>query len=243
MIYAANWKMNGNTKFLKFMLTEIKREVIPYFSRSSEIILCLPSIFLGAAVLSCKNTPIKVGAQDCSSHKDGAYTGEISASMISDVGSEWLILGHSERRQYHNENNFLLYEKLLLAQAAGLKVIFCVGETHEQYSDGIAKEILAEQLSVLSDPNFMDLNFIIAYEPVWAIGTGLVPELEEIDLIHRFIKSSIFEQTERKFNVQVLYGGSVNPENVKHIKLLSNVDGVLVGGASLDPKKFKQICL
>ena len=89
----------------------------------------------------------------------------------------------------------------------------------------------------------MDLNFIIAYEPVWAIGTGLVPELEEIDLIHRFIKSSIFEQTERKFNVQVLYGGSVNPENVKHIKLLSNVDGVLVGGASLDPKKFKQICL
>ena len=243
MIYAANWKMNGSTKFLKFMLNEIKQEVIPRISSSSEIILCLPSIFLATAVMSCKNIPIKIGAQDCSSHKEGAYTGEISAFMISDVGSEWLILGHSERRQYHDENNPLLYKKLLLAKAAGLKVIFCVGETHEQYLGGTAKETLAEQLSVLSDPKFINLNFIIAYEPVWAIGTGLVPELEEINLIHQFIKSSIFEKTEGKLKVQVLYGGSVNPENVKHIKSLSNVDGVLVGGASLEPEKFKQICI
>lgn len=243
MIYAANWKMNGNTRLINHMLSEIKLEVIPYISKSSEIILCLPSIFLGAAVISCKNTPIQVGAQDCSSHKDGAYTGEISAAMISDVGSKWLILGHSERRQYHRENNPLLYEKLLLAQAARLKVIFCVGETYEQYLNGTAKEILVEQLSVLFDPSFINLNFIIAYEPVWAIGTGLVPELEDINLIHQFIKSSIFEKTERKSNVLVLYGGSVSPENVKQIKSLSNVDGVLVGGASLNPEKFKQICL
>ena len=163
--------------------------------------------------------------------------------MIYDVGSNWLILGHSERRQYHNENNIILAEKLMLAQTAGLKVIFCIGETHEQYLKGLTKKILMEQLSVVLNLNFINLDYIIAYEPIWAIGTGLVPELEEIEKIHKFIKLSVFENTERESHVQVLYGGSVNPDNAKQIKSLSCVDGVLVGGASLDTKKFTQICL
>ena len=243
MIYAANWKMNGNTNFVNSILSEIKQKVIPHISSSSKIIICPPSIYLGTAVKSCKNTPIEIGAQDCSSRKDGAYTGEISADMISDVGSDWLILGHSERRQYHNENNSQLYEKLLLAQLAGLKVIFCVGETHKQYLNGETEEIIMEQLSVVCESNFENLDYIIAYEPVWAIGTGLVPKIKEINLMHQFIKSSILKNSENKLNVQVIYGGSVSPKNANQLKSLSNVDGVLVGGASLDPEKFKQICL
>ena len=243
MIYATNWKMNGDTKFVNATLFQIKQGVIPFITDRSKIILCPPSIYLSAAVTLCKNTPIEIGAQDCSSHKEGAFTGEISADMIYDVGSNWLILGHSERRQYHNENNIILAEKLMLAQTAGLKVIFCIGETHEQYLKGLTKKILMEQLSVVLNLNFINLDYIIAYEPIWAIGTGLVPELEEIEKIHKFIKLSVFENTERESHVQVLYGGSVNPDNAKQIKSLSCVDGVLVGGASLDTKKFTQICL
>ncbi len=243
MIYVANWKMNGNTNFVNSFLSEIKQEIIPHIASNSKIILCPPSIYLSIAVTSCENTPVEIGAQDCSAHKVGSYTGEISADMMSDVGSKWLILGHSERRQYHNENNSLLYEKMLSAKLASLKVIFCVGETYEQYLNKKTEQIIMEQLSVVCDSNFEDFDYIIAYEPVWAIGTGLMPKLEEINQIHKFIKSYIFEKSKKKFNAQVLYGGSVNPKNINQIKSLSNVDGVLVGGASLHPEEFKQICL
>ena len=243
MIYAANWKMNGSTKFVNSILSEIKQSIAPHIPLGSKIILCPPSIYSSAAVMFCKNMSVEIGAQDCSSHKDGAYTGEISANMLSDVGLEWVILGHSERRQYHNENNTILFEKLLLAQAAGLKVIFCIGETHQQYLNGTTEEILMQQLSILCNSDLVDLDYIIAYEPVWAIGTGLVPEFQKIEIIHQFIKSYVSEKTNRNCDIQVLYGGSVNPENANQLKSLSDVDGVLVGGASLDPGKFKQICL
>ena len=122
-------------------------------------------------------------------------------------------------------------------------MILCIGETHDQYKNNETKDILAEQLPIICGSDLNNLEYVIAYEPIWAIGTGLIPKLEEIDEIHRFIKSLLFEKTSLKPKVQVLYGGSVNPENANQIKSLTTVDGVLVGGASLSAEKFKQICM
>ena len=243
MIFAANWKMNGNIEFLNSILAEIKQDIMPYLAVNSKVIVCPPSIYLSQAKLICQNSSIEIGAQDCSSQENGAFTGEISADMLSDIGSQWVILGHSERRQYHSENNDLLHKKMLSAKLAGLKVILCIGETHDQHATNKTKDILAEQLSIICGSDLNNLEYIIAYEPIWAIGTGLIPKLEEIDEIHQFIKSLLFEKTSLKSKVQVLYGGSVNPENANQIKSLITVDGVLVGGASLSAEKFKQICI
>ena len=243
MIYAANWKMNGDLVFVHSILSQIKDNILPFLSNSSSLILCPPIIYLGEVNEICKNTSIEIGAQDCSAHENGAFTGEVSAEMISGTGSKWVILGHSERRQYHAENNILLSDKLLAAHNACLKVIFCVGETHQQYIKGATTETLEGQLSVLDDAKFANLTYIIAYEPVWAIGTGLVPELKEIELIHKFIKTQLTDKTDLPRETSVLYGGSVNPDNSKDIKSLPSVDGVLVGGASLISDKFKQICI
>ncbi len=243
MIYAANWKMNGDREFVHYILSQIKDNILPFLSYGSDIILCPPSIYLSEATDICKNTSIEIGAQDCSAHENGAFTGEVSAQMISDTGSEWVILGHSERRQYHAENNILLIDKLRNAHNAGLKVIFCVGETHQQYNEGTTRETLKDQLSVLDNARLANLNYMIAYEPVWAIGTGLAPELEEIDVIHQFIKKQLIDTAILPKKTRVLYGGSVSPNNAKDIKALASVDGVLVGGASLSSDKFKQICI
>ena len=242
MIYAANWKMNGDKEFVHSNLSQIKENILPFLSDGSGLILCPPSIYLSEVINICENTAIEIGAQDCSAHENGAFTGEVSAKMISDIGTDWVILGHSERRQYHAENNILLIDKLRAAHNAGLKVIFCVGESHQQYNDGITKETLKGQLAVLDNTSLVNLNYIIAYEPVWAIGSGLVPKLEEIDITHQFIKTQLIEKTNLPKQMRVLYGGSVNPDNSKDIKALKGVDGVLVGGASLSSKKFKRVC-
>lgn len=243
MIYAANWKMNGDKEFVQSILSQIKINILPFLSDGSGLILCPPSIYLNEVTDICKNTSIEIGAQDCSAHQNGAFTGEVSAQMIACTGADWVILGHSERRQYHAENNLVLIDKLRAAHHAGLKVIFCVGETHQHYIEGTTRETLKSQLSVLDNACLADLNYIIAYEPVWAIGTGLVPELEEIDLIHQFINTQLKEKGNLPRKTRVLYGGSVNPDNAKDIKSLVSVDGVLVGGASLSSDKFKQICI
>ena len=129
---------------------------------------------MSQAKLICHNTTIEIGAQNCSSQENGAFTGEISAKMLSDVGSQWVILGHSERRQYHSENNDLLHKKMHLAKLAGLKVILCIGETHDQYINNETKDILAEQLSIICGSDLNNLEFIIAYEPIWALNTGRI---------------------------------------------------------------------
>lgn len=243
MIYAANWKMNGDKEFVHSILTQIKDNILPFLSYGSGLILCPPSIYLSEVVEISKNTSIEIGAQDCSAHENGAFTGEVSAQMISDIGAEWVILGHSERRQYHAENNILLADKLRAANNAGLKVIYCVGETNKQYDEVRTKETLKSQLSVLDSSSLDNLNYIIAYEPVWAIGTGLLPELEEIDFIHQFIKTQLIDISNLSKETRILYGGSVNPDNAEDIKSLDGVDGVLIGGASLSSDKFKQICI
>ena len=162
--------------------------------------------------------------------------------MLLEHNVKYAIVGHSEPRKYFSESDEQINKRAVFAQSSGLTPIVCVGETLEQRERGEADRVITRQVEQgleNTDPS----NLIVAYEPIWAIGTGLIPKLEEIDKIHQFIKSFLFEKTSLKSKVQVLYGGSVNPENANQIKSLITVDGVLVGGASLSAEKFKQICM
>lgn len=172
-----------------------------------------------------------IGAQDCSDESEGAYTGEVSAKMLKEIGVEWLILGHSERRQRAKEDNSLLRRKLDRAIEADLKVVFCVGESLQEREQGLVYEVLDKQLEVLN-PAHKDL--VLAYEPVWAIGTGKTPQMRDIEEVHQWINS-------RFPALPVLYGGSVKPENSKEILGVAGVRGLLVGGASLKKENFESI--
>ncbi len=213
-IIAGNWKMNGTRAMLDTMFDALKN-----VKTENKIIICPPFTLLGTGTVA-------TGAQDCSPHESGAYTGEISAEMIAETGAKYVIVGHSERRQYHNETNEIVRAKATRALAAGLTPIICVGETKEQYDAGKTLEVIEEQIRN-SIPNH---DFIIAYEPVWAIGTGLVPTTDDIARVHAHMRTLT--------PAPLLYGGSVKGSNAAEIMSIENVDGVLVGGASLKPDDF-----
>lgn len=210
--------MNGTREMLNNMaaaLRDVKTE--------NQIIICPPFTLLGTGDWGLA----KVGAQDCSIHNAGAYTGEISAQMIADTGAKYVIVGHSERRQYHGETNEIVRQKASAAIAAGLTPIICVGETLSQKENSF--EIITQQIT----ESIPDGDFIIAYEPVWAIGTGLTPTTDEIAAMHEHMRGIT--------TAKLLYGGSVKGTNAAEIMSIPNVDGVLVGGASLDPDNFVPI--
>ena len=185
-----------------------------------------------------KKSKIKIGAQDTHEESSGAYTGCISSDMIKDIGAEFVIIGHSERRQYFHEDIKLLSKKILAAHDANLKVIFCIGELKSEIKNRVS--VLRKQLKSLPD-NLDPKKLIIAYEPVWAIGTGLTPTLKQIDQIHASIRTILKSNPRFSKNVSILYGGSVNAKNASEILSLDNVDGALVGGASLKIKEFCKI--
>lgn len=194
-----------------------------------EVILCCPFTLLHLV------QGISNGAQDCSPETHGAYTGDISATMLKNAGCEWVVVGHSERRQHHKESDELIARKATAAIAAGLKVIYCVGETLEEREAGRADEVVKNQLSFFTNHKPQTTShYLIAYEPVWAIGTGLTPTSEQIAAMHQFIKAEVKD-------AKVLYGGSVKPENIKEILTTDGVNGVLVGGASIDPAAWEKI--
>lgn len=193
-----------------------------------EVILCCPFTLLHLV------QGISKGAQDCSPETLGAYTGDISATMLKNAGCEWVIVGHSERRQHHKESDELIARKAQAAISAGLKVIYCVGETLEEREAGRAEEVVKTQLSFFPRHSPLATPHLLAYEPVWAIGTGLTPTCEQIAKMHQFIKAEVKGS-------KILYGGSVKPENIKEILATDSVDGVLVGGASIDPASWAKI--
>ena len=232
----ANWKMNGLKSYQKIFKSISKRYNLK-ISKNTKVIVCPPHTLIHLLSLD-KKSKITLGAQDAHHKISGAYTGCISSEMIKDLGAKYLIIGHSERRQYFNEDNKLLSEKILTAHQLGLKVIFCIGELKEQISK--RKSILREQLKSLPK-NLNYKNTIIAYEPVWAIGTGLTPSLDEINQIHASIRSIFKTNLNFSKNVSILYGGSVNAQNAQDILSLENVDGALVGGASLKLSDFSKI--
>ena len=235
-IIAGNWKMNGKLE----NLLEIKK-ISNEFARSKiEIVICPPFTLLSAATKIAKN--IYLGAQNLHSESEGAFTGEISADMLVDLGVTHSIIGHSERRTEHSETNEIVARKVKISLEKKLQTIICIGETELQRKENKTLEILEQQLldSLAGNANFKKL--IVAYEPIWAIGTGLTPEVREILKVHNFIRLKLVElYGSNASNIPLLYGGSVNGSNAPEIFNVPNVNGALVGGASLSFEKFAPI--
>ena len=242
-IVAGNWKMNNNLSDGVQLSLEVNK-FLNDNPNDVEVILGMPFIHL-QSVNEIENKKINVAAQDCSIHQSGAYTGEISASMIESTGANYVIIGHSERRMYHNESNNDLAKKVNSALSNGLKVIFCCGESlpereSKSYFNLIERQ-LEESLFHLSEKQMEDV--VIAYEPIWAIGTGVTASSEQAQEMHKFIRKLI----ETKYNqntadqTSILYGGSCKPTNANDLFSKEDVDGGLIGGASLKASDFSQI--
>ena len=232
---AGNWKMNG----LSDALGEVEALAAAHPSAGCEILICPPSTLLSRMSDATAGTSIKTGGQDCHANTSGAHTGDISAEMIADAGGSFVIVGHSERRTDHGETDSEIQAKAAAAWRAGLTAIICVGETLEQREAGQTLEIVGGQLRGSVPDGATASNTVIAYEPVWAIGTGKVPTLEEIAEVHDDIRARLSERFgEDAHGMRLLYGGSVKPSNASDIFAVSNVDGALVGGASLKAADF-----
>ena len=207
---------------------------------SVDMCICPPFPHLGV-VAKAKDSAILLGAQDCSTRDNGAFTGDVSASMLKDMGCQYVILGHSERRQYQAETDKLVAEKAQKAHQQGIITIICVGETEAERSAGQQNQVVAEQLTGSIPSSATAENLVIAYEPVWAIGTGKIPTLAEITDMHNFIRAKLQEKLDNSSAIRILYGGSVKPDNASDIFAVPNVNGALVGGASLKPEQFLAI--
>lgn len=236
----ANWKMNKtieeSVKFVRDLLKNFKLF-------KNEVIICPTFLSLDAMREICLKNGIKLGAQNCYFEKSGAFTGEISAEMLNNLGIEYVILGHSERRNYFCESDEIINKKVKAAIESGLKVILCIGETWNQRSNGQKLDILKNQLKLgLKDLSSEMLNkIIIAYEPVWAIGTGKIVTENEISEVSHDIEKFISSEFKTNFKCPFIYGGSVDVSNVEKFLNLSCVDGALIGGASLNVDKFAKI--
>lgn len=238
-LIVGNWKMNGSLAVNADLLSELTH-FLAANENKIDVAVCAPFVYLSQAVGLCQNQALAIGAQDVSTHVEGAYTGEVSATMLSDLGCGYVIVGHSERREYHHESNLLVAQKTLAAQRAGLIPIVCVGETLAGRESGETLDVIRQQLlavrNVVGDEGLRDC--VIAYEPVWAIGTGLTATPEEAQDVHAFIRQQLGDEASK---TQILYGGSVKPSNAQGLFSQADIDGALVGGAALNAKDFFKI--
>jgi len=236
-LVAGNWKMHG----LGGSLAELQALKRGLGTLSCDVLVCPPATLIARAY-GAADGAFAVGGQDCSPKASGAFTGDVSAAMLKDAGAATVILGHSERRHYHGETDALVAEKVKAAWAAGLSVIICVGETDAEREAGKAHAICHGQVAGSVPKAATAANTAIAYEPVWAIGTGKTPTLKEIENMHAHLRRCLAEAIgEGARGVRILYGGSVSPFNAAEILNLSEVDGALVGGASLKASDFLKI--
>tara|TARA_Y100000591_G_scaffold167934_1_gene144849 strand:+ start:337 stop:1077 length:741 start_codon:yes stop_codon:yes gene_type:complete len=235
MYFIANWKMYGNLKSLNTLDKVIR------FSKSKEIkkgrlIYCPPHTLISSFLKKFQNCLIDIGAQNCHEDYDyGPHTGYVNAKMLKDIGANYVIIGHSENRE-KGETNKIINQKIKSAIKAKLKIIFCIGETLKQKKNGKTKLVLQNQIKYGLDKVSKKTNLFIAYEPVWSIGTGKIPNIKELKEITIFIRSRF-----KKKIPKILYGGSVNSKNVKNFRLIKELDGFLIGGASQNSKKFIDI--
>jgi len=243
-VVAGNWKMNMNLSGTIELISAIKNELNKSDSKT-EVIVCPPFTSLETAVTVLKGSSIKVGAQNMHYESNGAFTGEISADMLKSVGCEYVILGHSERRTLFGETDDMINKKVKKALSSGLKPIFCVGETLEERESNLTEKVVESQvkngLSGISEPELSDL--IIAYEPVWAIGTGKTASPEQAQVVHKFIRNIISKLYSNNLaeNLVIQYGGSVKPDNAEELFSQPDIDGGLIGGASLKADSFVSI--
>jgi triosephosphate isomerase (TIM) len=243
-IIAGNWKMFNDISETQNLVTKLTSGLSGE-NLNCDVIICPPFTSLSEANSLIKNTKIKLGAQNMYFEDSGAFTGEVSAPMLKSVGCDYVILGHSERRAIFGETDSLINKKIKKALSAGFSVIFCIGETLQQREDGVTKDVVKKQLSEgLQDVTENDLaKIIIAYEPVWAIGTGKVATPAQAEEVHEFIRSYIKDNFSAGAaeNLTIQYGGSVKPENAKELLSQKDIDGALVGGASLKADSFISI--
>jgi triosephosphate isomerase len=240
-LIAGNWKMNGTRASLD-ELTALAGMLTTGEAPRAIVVVCPPATIVAAAARQGATAGIQIGGQDCHAEASGAHTGDIAAGMLADAGAQYVIVGHSERRTNHAETDDQVRLKAMAAIGAGLKPIICVGETEAQRDAGQAQSVVAAQLAG-SVPEAAELHEVnIAYEPIWAIGTGRTPSNEDIATMHAAIRSNLVDRFgEKGTTIRILYGGSLKPQNAREILAIENVNGGLVGGASLLAKDFYTI--
>jgi triosephosphate isomerase len=241
-LVAGNWKMNGLKAELA-VAAQIARGQDAALRRAVDLAICPPATLLFTLSASLIGARIATGGQDCSMHESGAYTGEVSAAMLADAGAHYVIVGHSERRTLHGESNATVKAKAEAAQAAGLVPIVCVGETRDEREAGKALAVVKKQLRGSVPEGSTAASLVVAYEPVWAIGTGLTPTAQDVAEIHAAIRAELGRIIGKgaAAGVRLLYGGSVKPGNAAELMSVAHVDGALVGGASLKAEDFLAI--
>jgi len=240
----ANWKLNGNWSFNEEFASALSQGLKGIDLNDRQIVICPPSIFLQQLGGLIIDQAIYLGGQDLSEELSGPFTGEISGAMLKEFGCRFVIIGHSERRSRHAETNELVVKKAIKAIAAGLTPVVCIGETLEQRQGGQMESVLATQIdALLSGVDQLMNQVVIAYEPIWAIGTGQTADAAMAEEVHSWIRERVSKFSPAVAqNLQIVYGGSVKSDNAEELIKMSNIDGLLVGGASLDVSQFLKIC-
>lgn len=238
-LVAGNWKMNG----LAAALDELAAIAAGAAGRPSvELAICPPATLVAAAVQRAAGTPLAIGGQDCHAAASGAHTGDVSAEMLRDAGARYVIVGHSERRADHGERDADVRAKVEAARRAGLVAIVCVGESEAERRSGVAEEVVGRQLAGSLPDSAPAEGLIVAYEPIWAIGTGLTPTVDDVAAMHAFMRRTLAARFGgAAAGIRLLYGGSVKPGNAGELLRVAEVDGALVGGASLKASDFLAI--
>lgn len=235
---AGNWKMNG----VQADLDVLDRLNAAHVETQCDIVICPPHPLLIPSSARCAQGPVSIGAQDCHAEPKGAFTGDISADMIADTGARYVIVGHSERREAYGDSDAQVCAKATAAQAGGLIAIVCIGESLAQREAGEALGVLTSQLAGSVPEGSTGANLVVAYEPIWAIGTGKIPTLDQIGEVHAALRTELVARFGAQGDaIRLLYGGSVKPGNAADIFATADVDGALVGGASLKAEDFSPI--
>jgi triosephosphate isomerase len=238
-LIAGNWKMNGSSSSNEAL---IKALIAGMTQGNCMVAVCVPAPYLAQVQGLAAGSGIDVGSQDVSQHESGAYTGEVSAAMLKDLGVRYAIVGHSERRQYHGETDAVVALKAQHALSAGITPIVCVGETLAEREAGLTEEVVKRQLAAVIHTNGHCISeIVVAYEPVWAIGTGKTASPEQAQQVHAVLRSQLKAATAHADRVHILYGGSMNAANAQQLLSQVDIDGGLVGGASLKPLDFLTI--
>ncbi len=241
-LIAGHWKMNGSLAANSALLAALDAGLHVRIPSKCSVALCVPSVYLSQMQQLCSKSGIELGSQDVSVHESGAYTGEISATMLKDFGVRYAIVGHSERRQYHGETDEMVAKKAQVALAAGITPIVCIGETLVEREAGKTEEVVKRQLAAVIHTNGHCISeIVLAYEPVWAIGTGKTATPEQAQAVHALLRAQLNAASTRADRIQILYGGSMNAANAATLLTQPDIDGGLIGGASLKAVDFLSI--
>jgi triosephosphate isomerase (TIM) len=242
-LIAGNWKMNATRAQTKALISDLRARLAAQPDLAADLLVCPPAPYVLRAVKLAEGSGIAVGGQDCHVKSSGAHTGDVAAAMLADCGCRYVILGHSERRADHGESSELVASKAKAALEAGLTAIVCVGETDAEHDKGATLDVISSQLEGSVPADASAANLVVAYEPVWAIGTGRTPTPEDVASVHAHIRGLLTAWFKDGVEIRILYGGSVKASNAATLMHVAEVNGALVGGASLKADEFWAIAL